>query len=41
VKEALLDTIQEVLDSSNSEKILQAWDFALELVVETMQSYEV
>ena len=39
VKEALLETIEEVLGDSGNYKIVHAWKSALELVIQSMQSY--
>lgn len=39
IKEALLETIQEVLGDSSNYKVIHAWETALELVIQSMKSY--
>ncbi len=40
VRQALLETIQEQLGENKSEKIMHAWESALDLVIHSMQNYD-
>ena len=39
VKEAMLETIEEIIEDIDTEKILKAWSTAMDFVIDTMKNW--